>query len=152
MTSMFAPALRLAASKASSEAMRAALTTLVSKAEKFDAEEAGFPAEIVRHRAARGDSPPKLDKSTNQMLEGLARDQEETLAQMMVALGQESRAESIVWSLAFALRGDVQNGEGLLKFYPEADKPLGARQQKRKRELLDALDGFLALYPNDDEP
>jgi hypothetical protein len=151
MTSLFTPALRLAQTRASTDAMRARLTTLVEKAEKFDADEETFSTEIVQHRAARGEAPPKLGKSTNQLLEGLARDQADGVAQVMAAFERESRPESIVWSLAFALRGDVQTAEGLLKFYPEADRVLGARQLKRKRELLDALDGFLVTYPNGDE-
>ena len=146
---MFAPALRLAKGKVTSETMRVALEALVERAAQFDAAEEAFPADIARHKALRGEAPSKLNKRTQAMLEDLAGDQVGIQAGVMAAFEQESRAESIVWSLSFALRNDLQNAEGLLKHYPEVDRPLGVQQLDRKRELLSALDAFLVEFPVD---
>jgi len=130
--------------------MRAALAALVEKASEFDAAEEAFPAAIAQHKARRGEEPPKLSKKTKQRLEDLARDQVEIQAGVIAAFEQESSPQSIVWSLSFALRGAVQNAEGMLKHYPEADRPLGIQQVERQRGFLAALDAFLAEYPADD--
>jgi len=143
---MFAPALRIAAGKATGVAMRDALDALVARAQLFDAAEVALPETIAQRKAARGEQSPVLKKGTREMLDGFTQDQQNIQADILATFEASEDAATIVWSLGFALRSDVQRSEGLLKHYPEADRPIGVEQQQRKRDLLAALDAFLAEF------
>jgi hypothetical protein len=139
---MFAPALRIAMTKASTLEQSRALEVALAKAEILARVAAAFEEKINASKAARGEDPTRLSRARREQLNGFSKDEAELQAQQLVAFDASTSADEIVTALKAGLRTDVQFWSGAAKHTHPGDWPVVEEFVKAKRELLTSLDAF----------
>ena len=130
--------------KASAPEELRALENVLAKAEALGRIEAAFEAKINASKAARGEGPTSLSRAKREQVNDFANDQAELQAQQLIAFEASNSANEIVTALKAGLRHDVQFWAGAAKYTHAADLPVVEEFVNAKRDLLAALNDFLA--------
>ena len=137
---------QIAMSKAPDEKTRAALLAMQPVFEAVVNFNATFVERIEASKTARGEGPTKLSKKKKQEVSGYERDAIEMESKHTENLKRFERADTIIRILYSGLESDVKSWEKSLKYFHQAELPLGQECVAVKRKLLEEMRKFLAEF------
>jgi hypothetical protein len=147
---MFAPFIRLAASKARSTVERGMLAQVLALAVRLDEIEASFESNINGSKAARGESPTKLPKAKRAELHHFEEDANELEGQQLVAFGAMTYSADVIAALHTGMESDVKFWKQAQRHTHPADAPVVKELVEAKIRLFESMALFLVSYPPND--
>lgn len=139
---MFSKALRIATTKAASDAEAAGLARCLACANDLESIEAAFESRLNASKAARGEKPATLPKRMRGQLAGYAEDASEIEQETLAHFENCTAAREILDLLHTALEGDLLFWRGVVKHAHPADQPIIESLVSAKQQLLDELAAF----------
>lgn len=136
---MFSKALRIATTKAASDAEAAGLSRCLACANDLESIEAAFESRLSASKAARGEKPTPLSKSKRGQLAGYAEDAADIAQETLAYVETCTEAREILDLLHAALEGDLLFWRSVVKHAHPADQSIIEALVGAKAQLLDAL-------------
>lgn len=139
---MFSKALRIATTKAASDAEAADLARCLACADELESVQTAFESRLGASKAARGEKPTALSKGKRAQIAGYAEDASDIEQETLAHFENRTAAREILALLHTALEGDLLFWRGVVKHAHPADQSIIESLVGAKQQLLDELAAF----------